>query len=236
MPKCFLSILALFFMGLAIHQPVQAANELEAKLESWMTANFPARNSRWEAWLMPSKHLQAGKNYYVKGIKGLKKPKKVMSFVVATNEEDDENNSEIVVVKARVVRFTKVAVARHIIRRGMLLKKKDWHVVERNAAQVPYDVILDFKILENKRTKKVLARNEVLTRHALEKRPDVATGKRLTLQVCGDGIIIKTDVTSMKEGNIGDVLEFKNCLNGQVLRGELVSTDLARIQLNRRPN
>lgn len=218
------------WLGAAGMAQAMTQSDVERLLEQWMTARFPIAQGRWEAWCLDVARPQllgrldkAG----VQGVVGVAKPKKIMTFVVGQAGRTCR-------VKARMAGFKKVMVARHVIQKAQVPHPKDWDWEERLLDVLPRDSLEQEKDLAGKRTKKVLTRGEVLTAHALEVRPAVMPGQRLTLEVYDQGIVIKTDVTSLEEGAIGDWIKLKNCRNGRQLSGKVVAPYLTQIVLNRR--
>lgn len=137
-------------------------------------------------------------------------------------------------ITVRVFKYVKVPITNKVIRNRVTIDGKDWRFEERDADLLSKDVIKNSEELRNKRSKKILSINEVLTRHAIEKIPDITQGKEITLRVVGYGIILSTDAVSMEEGNISEWIKLKQQYNGQVVKARIIGPSEAQIHLARR--
>ncbi len=212
----------------ALHALTQST--VERSLEQWMTKHFPIVQGRWEAWCLNvtnPKLLSSLTQVDIRGVVGVAKPKKIMTFIVGPKGRTCR-------VTARLAGFKKVMVAKRILQKAVVPTSDDWQWEERLVDALPRDSLDQACILDGMRTKKVLAKGEVMTAHALEAQPAVLPGQRLTLEVRGQGIVIKTDVTSLEEGVVGDWIKLKDCQNGRQLSGKVVAPYLTQIVLNRR--
>lgn len=226
----FLSIILLSAMLIAAGSTGSSEAQVNSSLQQWMTEHYPVSNGRWETWILDSTlGLEALNPEEVRVVKAGQsgKPKKIMNFVLKHKDQQ-------FLVKARVVCFKKVLVARKILQRRTSLDHDDWQIEERASNRVPHDALGIEASLDNYRVKKVLVRGEIITRHAVEKEPAVAKGKRMTLQIKGTGVLIKTDVYSMEEGYIGDWIKVKQCDSGRICRGLIIHPEVTQIELNRR--
>lgn len=213
-------------------QPVWgwSASDLETKLERWMTAEFPVVAGRWEVWLIDTPAGSMGLDlnaWKVQLPQHSRKAKKIMNFQLVRSGEQ-------VTVKTRVACFKKVVVAKKTIHHQQLISRQDWQLAERLSSVVPHDALIEGTQLNDYRSKKTIARNEIITRHSIEKKPVVATGERLTLKVQGQHVVIKTDATSLEEGHAGDWIKLQQCETGRVIKAKVVESGLTEIVLNRR--
>ncbi|MCD4813449.1 flagellar basal body P-ring formation chaperone FlgA [bacterium] len=207
---------------------------VEQCVEAWLSENFSVQNGRWSVTLLSSnKPLKMSKVTFCKvvALVGLKKPKKIMVFKVVPKMGNTLVYRKITV---RVFKYVKVPITNKVIRNRVTIDGKDWRFEERDADLLSKDVIKNSEELRNKRSKKILSINEVLTRHAIEKIPDITQGKEITLRVVGYGIILSTDAVSMEEGNISEWIKLKQQYNGQVVKARIIGPSEAQIHLARR--
>lgn len=203
-------------------------------LESWLSNQFPVKNGHWKvSQLSSNKPLEMLKvtSCRVTGVVGSKKPKKIMIFKVVPKVGNTVYHRQ---VTARVIKYIKVPVANHVIRKGVTLNRSQWRLEERRSAFLSRDAIREISALKDKRSKKVISINEVITRHAVEPIPDIVLGKEITLRVIGPGVVLSTDAISMEEGNIQDWIEFKQRSTGKVVKAKIIGPGEAVIQLARR--
>lgn len=204
--------------------------DVEQRLEQWMTATYPVDKGRWEVWLLQADAQEVPTDllaWKIESLENLNKPKKIMNFKLMHEQES-------ITIKARVACYKKVIVAKKMIPRANVIELEDWQWEERLASTIPFDAISDESLLQQSRVKKVLTRREIITRHAIEPQPAVLAGKRLTLKIKGEGIEIKTDVTSLEEGHLGEWIKLKQCETGAIVKAEVIHPELTQIVLNRR--
>jgi flagella basal body P-ring formation protein FlgA len=170
-------------------------------------------------------------DYHVTGVRGVKKPKKIMVFKL---EKQCVHSVETIEVQARVQKYVKVAVFNKVIQKGITIQKGDWEWQEKNADSLMNDAITDEKDLNGKRGKKAFSKGEVITAHALEKSPDIQSGQKVVILVYGRGVTLSLEGVSQEEGNIQDWISLKPENSNQVIKAQVVETNVAQIVLSRR--
>ncbi|MEW6517287.1 MAG: flagellar basal body P-ring formation chaperone FlgA [candidate division FCPU426 bacterium] len=224
---------AVFIMLLMLFAPAAgseaAENGLEQPLERWLTERFPESRSRWQVWVLETRpEAVRPADWSQWTVNGEPRPKKIMRFTLAGPA------GQTVWVQVRAVRFVRVAAARQVIRRGQTLQTGDWRWEERSAEYAPQDSIREEEALAGQRAVKVLARGEIITRHALEPVPDVLKGQALILRIVGQGVVLNAEAQSLGEGRLGEWIAVKPLASGQTIRAQVLGPELAQIALTPR--
>lgn len=196
------------------------------RIEKWLTAEFPEPHARWETWILSNQPSPARPVKQTLQVVGQAKPKKIMNFIYQPDAQSPAR-----AVRVRVVKYVRVPVARKVIYREKSLQANDWAWEERNAEQVPRDALRQEQALVNVRTRKVLTRKEIITQHAVELEPDVKAGQILTLRVQGQGVVLRAEARSLKDGRRGDWVPLKSNSSGCVVQAQVTGPGAAEIHL-----
>lgn len=224
--RLFLACLAFLAAGPAAWAK---ENALEQRLERWLTEQFPEAQSHWQVWVLETRPEPAPQaDWREWTINGERQPKKIMRFTLTGPA------GESCWAQVRAVRFVRVAAATRLVPRGQALTDRDWQWEERSAEYAPADSVREAAVLAGQRTVKVLARGEVITRHALEAVPDMQKGQAVTLRVVGDGVVLNAEAQSLDEGRLGEWIPVMTLASGQTIRAQVMGPQLAQIALTRR--
>lgn len=226
-PLLFLACLALLAAEPAAARA--AENALEQRLERWLTEQFPEVQSHWQVWILETRPEPAPQaDWREWAVSGERQPKKVMRFTLTGPA------GESCWAQVRAVRFVRVAAASRLVQRGQTLADQDWQWEERSAEYAPADSVREAAALAGQRCVKVLARGEVITRHALEPVPEMKKGQAVTLRVVGDGVVLNAEAQSLDEGRLGEWIPVKPLASDQTVRAQVMGPELVQIALTRR--
>jgi flagella basal body P-ring formation protein FlgA len=156
---------------------------------------------------------------------GVNKPKKIMVLTVA------RKNGARGELWVRTMCYGRVAVASRLLAHGQDLTAQDWQWEERDASGLGADVLREEKDLAGKRVKKVLAAREPICAHELEPKPDVSRGKKMTLRVQGEGVVISADAEALEEGYVGREIKVKVLSNGKTVTASVSGAEYADLAL-----
>jgi flagella basal body P-ring formation protein FlgA len=96
---------------------------------------------------------------------------------------------------------------------------------------VPGDAFLSEQELPNKRLRKYLSPNEIITTHAMEAIPEMTRGKQITVRVVGNGVCIQADAETLEEGYFGKKIKVKLIGNGKIITASVVGHETADVML-----
>lgn len=225
-------ILVLALMVCACGGPASAAgaSSWEELAAQWLETAFHQPGGRWAATVLaapPGWELSPAYPVTILGVaRGVNKPKKIMALALFRK---DGKRGELWV---KTVCLCRVPVTCRVLTRSQDLAAGDWQWEERDATELPPDVIREEKDLTNKRLKQVLAAQEAICAHALEPKPDVARGQRMTLRVLAEGVVVSADAEAMEEGTIGREIKIRIIGNGKILTASVASNEAAELALN----
>jgi flagella basal body P-ring formation protein FlgA len=224
----------LVFMACVSGGPASAvgANSWEELTVQWLDAVFHQPGGRWTATVLAAppgwEAALAGEVKILGPARGVNKPKKIMSLIVSRrNREQGE-------LWVRTCCLGRVAVAARLLARGVELAPADWQWEERDMAGLSADALREEKALQGKRVKKVLAAHEAICAHALEPKPDIARGQKMTLRIRGEGVVVSADAEALEEGYIGQEIKLKVLSYGKNITAAVADSEAAELSLTYR--
>lgn len=228
------AILSLVLMACASGGPASAAgaNSWEELTAQWLEAAFHQPGGRWAVTVLaapPGWVVSPQGGIEILGMAhGVNKPKKIMTLAVS------RKNGARAQLRVQSACLIRVPVAGRLLPRGAVLAPGDFRWEERDGCGLPADAVRAERAVAGQRVKKFLAAGEVISEHALEPVPDVVKGKKMTLRIVGEGVVISADAEAQEEGCLGKTIRVKLLDNGKIMTARIAGNAAAELALTDR--
>ena len=131
------------------------------------------------------------------------------------------NSEKTIYFKFTINGYIDIFKAKHKLFNDKILSSNDYEKITTKIDKLPSKAIT-CDMPNNLMTKNYISANSILTMNKFEKKKSVLRGSKLRAYFRDGMLIIETEATALKDGNIGDVIKVKTD-KGKLFRAKLIS-------------